>query len=144
VNLNNQGNRSVSQLPISENGTVVHLKGYGVIKVFKIVSTDGDIEFWATSHLQMNELIRLKFAEMSWTIEEYHRGIKQFVGIERCMGRKAVAQRNHIGLALRAFLRIERYCFSTGISWFEAKGAIIRDAVRAYLANPLYTLTPTA
>jgi hypothetical protein len=143
VDLDQQGNRPLSQLPISENGTVVHLKGYGFIKVFKIVTTDGDIEFWATSYLQMNELFRLKYAEISWAIEEYHRGIKQFVGVERCMLRQAKAQRNHIGLALRAFLRLERYCFKTGLSWFEAKTSIIREAVRAYLANPMYTLTPT-
>ena len=144
VNCDQQGNRPLSQLPLSENGTIVHLKGYGFIKVFKIVTPDGDIEFWATDHLQINELARLKFAEISWTIEEYHRGIKQFVGIERCQVRQAEAQRNHIGFALRAFLRIERYCFSTGMSWFEAKVSIIREAVRAYLADPLYTLTPSA
>ena len=101
----------------------------------------------------MNELFRLKYAELSWSIEVYHQGIKQFVGVERCMARrfrsrsnrgKAVGQRNHIGLALRAFLRLERHRFSTGISWFEAKTLIIRDAVRAYLAQPLYTLNPTA
>ena len=65
-------------------------------------------------------------------------------GVERCFARKAIAQRNHIGLALRAFLRLERHCFSKGISWFEAKTSIIRDAVRAYLAKPIYTLNPTA
>ena len=92
----------------------------------------------------MNELFRLKYAELSWAIEEYHRGIKQFVGVEKCFARKAVAQRNHIGLALRAFLRMERHRFFTGISWFEVKASIIRDAVRAYLAQPLYTLNPTA
>ena len=45
----------------------------------------------------MNELYRLKYAELSWSIEEYHRGIKQLVGVERCMVRTAIAQRNHIG-----------------------------------------------
>ena len=34
--------------------------------------------------------------------------------------------------------------FSKGISWFEAKTNIIRDAVRAYLAKPIYNLNPTA
>ena len=92
----------------------------------------------------MNEMYRLKYAELSWAIEEYHRGIKQLVGVERCFARKAVAQRNHIGLALRAFLRIEQHCFLTGISWFEAKASIIRQAVRAYLTQPLYMLKPTA
>ncbi len=54
------------------------------------------------------------------------------------MVRKGVAQRNHIRLALRAFLRLERDCFSTGVSWFEAKVSLIREAVCAYLAQPLY------
>ena len=112
--------------------------------MFKIVSPNGNIEYWATSDLSMNDMFRLKYAELSWAIEAYHRGIKQFVGVEKCFARKAVAQRNHIGLALRAFLRIERHRFFTGISWFEAKVSIIRDAVRAYLAEPLYTLKPTA
>ena len=92
----------------------------------------------------MNPLYRLKYAELSWSIEVYHRSIKQFVGVERCMARKAVAQPNHIGLALRAFLRLERHCFSKGISWFETKTNIIRHAVRAYFAKPIYTLNPTA
>ena len=92
----------------------------------------------------MDELFRLKYAELSWSIEEYHRGIKQLVGVERCLARTEIAQRNHMGLALRAFLRIERHCFLTGITWFEAKASIIRQAVRAYLAQPIYTLNPTA
>ena len=74
VNLDRQGNQPVSKLPISNKGTIVHLKGYGLIKVFKIVSKNGNIEYWATSNLPMNELFRLKYAELSWAIEEYHRG----------------------------------------------------------------------
>ena len=52
----------------------------------------------------------------------------------------ARAQRNHIGLAIRAFLRLEWHFFTTGVSWYEAKARIIRGAVRAYIANPLYKL----
>jgi hypothetical protein len=51
---------------------------------------------------------------------------------------------NHIGLCIRAFVRIESHCYRENISWIEAKASIIRDAVRAYLANPLYLLLPTA
>jgi putative transposase len=75
-------------------------------------------------------------------IETYHRGIKQFCDIERCQARSEKAQRNYIELALRAFLRIEYHCFVKGISWFEAKTSIIRNAVRAYLTKPIYTLVP--
>lgn len=64
--------------------------------------------------------------------------------MERCQARSARAQRNHIGVAIRAFVRVERFFFRTGISEWEAKARIVREAVRAYLAAPLYTLTATA
>lgn len=144
VNPDRTGNRPLSEVEIAERGTVVHLKGYGLIKVFKIVAPDGDIEYWATNDLAMDELTRLKFAEQASLIENYHRGVKQFCGIAQAQVRSARAQRNHIGMALRAFLRLEYHRLRTGISWFEAKTAIIRQAVRAYLAQPLYTLDATA
>lgn len=34
--------------------------------------------------------------------------------------------------------------FATGISWYEAKLAIVRNAIRAYLAAPRFVLIPTA
>ena len=139
VDPDRRGNRAISEVEISEAGSVMHLKGYGFIKVFKLVAKDGDIEYWATNKVEMVELERVKFADMAWAIETYHRGIKQFCGVERCQARRGRAQRNHIGLALRAFLRLEYHCFHKGISWFEAKTSIIREAVRAYLAKPLFT-----
>jgi len=36
---------------------------------------------------------------------------------------------------------LEVHRLRTGISWFEAKGNVIRDAVRSYLADPAYTLS---
>jgi putative transposase len=134
------GNRAISEVEISESGSILHLKGYGFIKVFKLVARNGDIEYWATNKVEMSELERVKFNDMAWTIETYHRGIKQFCGVERCSARNGRAQRNHIGLGLRAFLRLEHHSFHKGISWFEAKTSIIREAVRAYLAKPLFTL----
>jgi hypothetical protein len=108
--------------------------------VSRLVAPDGDTTHWATNDLGLDELTRQMLAEWSWQIEEYHRGIKQFTGIERCQARSARAQRNHIGLALRAFLRLEWHRFTTGWGWFEAKWQIVREAVRQYLACPRYRL----
>jgi hypothetical protein len=138
VNPDHMSNRPLASVNLVATGTVVHLKGFGFIKIFKIVVTENHIEYWATNDLQLNELTRLKFGQWSWMIETYHRGIKQFCGIERCQARSATAQRNHIELALRAFLRLEFHSFVKGMSWFEAKTSIIREAVRAYLARPTY------
>ena len=112
------------------------MPGFGLVKVFGIATPNGGTVYWATNDLGMGDLTRLQFTDSSGAIEHYHRGIKQCTGVERCQCRTARAQRNHIGLALRAFLRFEAHCFATGISWIEAKTAIIRDAVRAYLARP--------
>jgi hypothetical protein len=83
----------------------------------------------------MTSWTRWSIAEASGKIEEYHRGLQLCCGVERAQVRRARVQRNHIGLALRACLRLEHYCYTTGISWFTTKVDIVREAVRAYLAN---------
>jgi hypothetical protein len=144
VNPDGQGNRAICQVDIPPEGRVVHLKGYGFIKVFRTVSADGDAEYWASDVLQMSEDQREALEKQGWGIESYHRGLKQCCGVERAQVRKAQAQKEHLLLALRAFLRLESHRLRTGVSWYEAKLLIIRDAVRAYLAHPFYSLTLTA
>jgi hypothetical protein len=144
VNPDRMGNRAVADCAIAESGTVVWLKDYGLIRVFRCVATNGETEHWATNDLGMGELARLKYAEFSWGIEVYHRELKQECGVERAMVRAGRAQRNHIGCAIRAFVRLEWHRLRTGVSWGRAKEAIIRPAVRRYLAHPWYRLPATA
>lgn len=138
VNPDNTKNQAIDSIEIPDEGRVVHLKGYGFVKVFRIATKKGGVGYWATSDLEMTELGRLKPAEASWKIEEYHQGIKQYCGIERCQARSERAQKNHIGMAIRAFVRFEKHGWQSGITWFNAKHGIIRDAVRDYLQNPLF------
>ena len=136
VNPDGSGNRQLGDCDIREAGTRVHLKGYGFILVFRIDTPDGDTEYWATSDLTMTLDERAQLAKQVWTIETYHRGVKQYCGIERCAARSAQAQRNHIGWAIRAFLRLEHHRITTGTSWFETKLEIIRPAIQQFLAGP--------
>jgi len=89
----------------------------------------------------MDELTRLAYAEQCWQVGNDHRGLKQCCGVERSQVRASRARRNHIGLAIRAFVRLEHHFYTTGVSWYEAKARIYRGAVRAYIANPMYNLT---
>lgn len=143
VNPDRTGNRAINQCVIAATGTIVHLEGFGFVKAFRIATTNGDAEYWITNDLEMDELTRLMFAERAWGIEEYHRGLKQHTEVERCQARGVRSQRNHIGCAIRAFVRLEWHRFTTGISWFEAKWAVIREAVRAFLEHPHYRLPQT-
>lgn len=126
------------------DGTIGWLKGFGEIKIFRVRATDGTSEYWATSLEKMSESERENFSKSAWRIEMYHRALKQQCLIERSQCRRLRPVSNHIGLCIRAFVRLESHCYRTRISWIEAKTSIIHDAVRAYLANPRYLLTPTA
>jgi hypothetical protein len=144
VSVDHTGNRAIADILIPPQGRVVHLKGYGWIKVFKIAGTNDSFEYWATSVLDMTLEECAFHALEAWQVEVYHRGLKQFTGIERGQFRLEISQRNHIGLAIRAFVRLEVHRLHTGTSWFQSKAQIIRDAIRAYLAQPLLTLGSTA
>jgi hypothetical protein len=65
VNPDDTGNLPLYQVELNAAGTIVHLKGYGMVKVFKIVTPDGDIDEWATNDLNLPELQRLQWAEES-------------------------------------------------------------------------------
>lgn len=133
-------------LDIDRAGTPAWLPGFGAVRAFRIVARDGGTEHWITADPAMTELERQELDELSWSIEEYHRGLKQHCGVERCQARVGRAQRTHVGLAIRAFVRLEWHRWDTGVSWFEAKTSIVRDAVRRYLTAPWYRLpdAPTA
>jgi putative transposase len=87
VNPDRQGLRAVSEVESGAPGRILWLEGYGLIRVFKIVATDGDVELWATNKVEMSDLERVTWAGFAWAIENYHRGIKQFCLIERAQAR---------------------------------------------------------
>ena len=144
VDIDRTGNKAICDQPIAATGTIVHVEGFGFVKAFRLVAPNGVTEHWITNDLSMDELTRLTYGQRAWAIEEYHRGLKQCTEVERCPARLACSQRNHIGLALRAFIRLEWHRYRCGVSWFEAKWSIIRQAVRAYLANPIYNFPEIA
>lgn len=144
VNPDNAGNVPLKQVDIPTEGRIVHLRGYGFIKVFQTVTPHGEREYWATSDLDMGAEQREALVRQAWGIETYHRGLKQYCGVEKAQVRKAESQRQHIHLAIRAFVRLEAHRLQTGMSWFQAKTSIIRSAIREYLAHPRYLLPATA
>ena len=136
VNPDGSGNRPLAECAIRNAGTRVHLKGYVFILVFRIDTPDGDTEYWATSDEWMTMDERSTTGRQIWTIETYHRDLKQFCGIEGCAVRSERAQRNHIGWALRTYLRLIWHEMETGHSRFATKLAIIRPAVQQFLTDP--------
>jgi hypothetical protein len=147
VDPDDTGNVALEEVDIPAEGRCVHLKGYGFVRVFRSVASDGDTgqaEHWASSDLKMTQADRAELARQVFAIENYHRSLKQCCGIERAQVRKAQAQKCHILLSVRAFVRLEAHRLQTGLSGYAAKADIIREAIRRYLRQPSITLTATA
>lgn len=130
VDPDDKGNRAIEDIEIGEEGRVVHLKGYGFIKVFRIVTDFDEAEHWATDDLQMTEAKRQELGREAFAIENYHRALKQCCAVEKCQARSARAQKNHILFSLRAFVRLQVNWLRTGITCYEMKKSIQREAVR--------------
>ena len=142
VSLAPHKHQPVSQVA-TKQGTVCHLKGFGQIKVIKLVrlhSKDIDYDFIATNDTALSSPVIRLANDRRWKIEELHRGEKQTVGLEKCQSRKQRAQRNHILCSNLSFLAAEKHRLENGCSWQESKFRVIADALRDYLRKPFIPL----
>jgi hypothetical protein len=108
----------IADKKIPERGLVVHLRAYGFIKVFKTFSkAKGEVEYLATNKLNITLSDIKTVAAKRWKIEEYHRGLKQTTGIEKCQSRNQRSQRNHIFCSILSFVALEVHRVQRNISW---------------------------
>jgi Transposase DDE domain. len=140
VNPDALGNIQVSELAIPEDGLEVHLKKYGFIRLFHSVNRKGASRYWITNYIPLNNEDRLVLQSICWTIENYHRAIKELCGVENCQARKAIIQRNHINCSLRAYLRLEVNNFLNGVTPYNAQWQITKVAISEYIQRPKYAL----
>jgi len=127
---------SVSDLPLADKQVrKVWLKEYGYILVCKLVATNGDITYLGTNDLALMDYDSFtKHFNHRWKIEEFHRGLKQTTGIEKCYATRAESQRTHIFASFVAFVKLETARIKEQVSWYEQKAIINRCANSAYLA----------
>jgi hypothetical protein len=73
--------------------------------------------------------------QMRWHIEEFNRELKQLTGIEKCLCRKATAQRSHIFCAMLVWHTLKQRAYQTIYH-------IKRLPLRKFLAQQLKMDTP--
>jgi len=113
-----------------QHGRRVHLRktpsGFRV-KLFRFASSTGDTELIVTNDQRLDAKGVRQTHALRWTIEQFHRELKQTTGIEACQCRKARAQRNHLGLALLVWLRLKRLAKSAGVTIYALKRNLLSD-----------------
>ena len=88
----------------------------------------------------MDHQDRKNLQAICWSIENYHRALKELCCVEDCKIRKEAGQRNHINCSLRAFIRLEAANQIYNITIYNAKWVIVKAAIADYLAHPKYAL----
>ena len=112
----------------------VWLKEYGFVLVCKIADTNGGVIYLATNDLSLTGYDEFTgHHNKRWQVEEFHRGIKQTTGIEKCYSTKSNSQKTHIFASFTAFIRLEKNKLKTKISWYEQKAMISRISTISYL-----------
>jgi transposase len=113
----------------------VWLTGFGFVNIAQIVFKNGDIRYVATNDLSLTSYDDLGAqSKKRWTIETFHRGIKQTTGIEKCYSIKKRSQLTHIFACFVAFVQLEFERLKTGVSWYEQKAQQVRLGIRNVFA----------
>ncbi len=120
----------LSELEIPEEGLQIHLRGYGWVHVFKFEAKNGRIDYVTTNMENATREKVYKIVKSRWSIEVYHREIKQTCGIERCQARTGRAQRNHILLSIMAWFALYRQRRNTGETFYKQTWQVIKTSIR--------------
>jgi len=128
----------------SDDGNMVYLKDYGVVKVYRqlykkvyryyIMSTSNKDDLGG---INKTDFERVHSAH--WCIERYHRAIKQVCNIEKFQVRKTQSIMTHIFCALKGFIKLELMRADGAIShWYEVKRDLFVETMRNFIKNNAY------
>lgn len=125
-----------------EQGILVKLKKVPFkVKLFKLVATNGSIDWLITNELDENLTTQVAKTnnDVRWQIEEFHRDIKQLTGSQKCQCRKARSQRNHLACCYQAWLSLKVKATQLKISLYQLRKNLFSDYLRAELLAPRIT-----
>lgn len=108
-----------------------------LVQLFKIVATNGDIEWVITNDLACTDarIVEQK-SDVRWQVEQLHREFKQLTGSEKCQCRSARAQRNHIACCYHAWLSMKIQAKNAKISVYQLQKELLKPFLIQMIANP--------
>ena len=108
------------------------------VQLFKVVATNGDIEWVITNRApgSIDTQVVQNENKVRWFIEQLHRELKQLTGIERCQCRKQRAQRHHFACGYHAWFSLKVIAKKLGKTLYQVKHNLWSDYLRNELRNP--------
>ena len=108
------------------------------VRLFKVVATNGDIEWVITNDDTPDFTIDgvKKQQKRRWAIEPFHRELKQLTGSERCQCRKAQSQRNHLACCYHAWLTLKVKAEELQTTLYQVRLQLFQSYLHSELCNP--------
>ena len=101
----------------------------------KEVFTNGDgstgLRYLVTDDLTLNYDQITALYQKRWSVEVYHKSLKQNASLEKSPTRTETTQRNHLFASLCAYLKLESLKLTTGHNHFALKSKIYLSALRS-------------
>ncbi len=127
-----------------ENGKIVYLKDYGRVKVYRQVYKNA-YRYYIVSTAELDHLetvTRIDFERMHsshWSIERYHRALKQVCNIEKFQVRKEHSIKNHIFCAIKSFVKLEVMRSEQKITnWYEIRKNLFMAVIRKFISQKTF------
>ena len=122
------------------HGKLKDLPANRLVQLFRIVVSSDKTEYIITNDVTIKTTDDTrKESAIRWKIEEFHREIKQLTGIESCQARKNRCQRNHIAMALLAWIQLKTRAWATGKTIYEIKQDPLKQFVVDLWRHPATT-----
>jgi hypothetical protein len=117
----------------------VYLKDYGMVKACRQLYKNV-YRYYVMSTAELSNLESVtkidfdRLHDAHWSVERFHRAIKQVCNIERFQVRNENPIKNHIFCALKAFVKLELMRCNEIIShWYEIRRDLYLDVIRNFI-----------
>lgn len=124
---------------MNHNGIIVRLSKIPfAVKLFKLVATNGDIDWVVTNNLDstITTQVAQDANDVRWEVEQFHRELKQLTGSEKCQCRKQRSQRNHLANAYHAWVTLKAKARQSHQTVYQLKHNLLREYLRTELREP--------
>ena len=108
------------------------------LKLFKLVDTEGNIEWVITNKLgeDFTRLRAIQAVQVRWQVEEFHRSFKQLTGSEKCQCRKERSQRNHLACCYAAWVALKLKAQELRTTIYQVRNRLFAEFLKSQLKNP--------
>jgi hypothetical protein len=93
------------------------------------------VRYLVSSDLTLDFDQLTKLYQRRWSIEVYHKSLKQNASLEKSPTRTTTTQRNHLFASLCAYVKLEALKLKTGVGHFTIKSKIYLTALKAAYAE---------